>query len=188
MKIVKFNYDSEGSGLAISQQKQIERLDKLLAELVSSKEAGAESICMEGNRNQTWCPVPTGWSAIESAVQQERADQHIYARNMGALMWMQQTAQHGPHTSVLSGHTSNPSRMDADFQEKLLRYYVGPARELQLHFYKGPPNFNRRQVTQQHAFVDVGCCGAVNGGLQKGRMHKMGPKDFPGVTVCSRCV
>jgi hypothetical protein len=187
LEIKKFDDGAMGSGIAIRQPRQIERLERLVAEIDQEREA-ASTAAAEGtgvaatsrDRDQVWLPVPANWSPVSSAEQVERADPDSYARYMGALMWMQQTMQHGPYTSLLSSTTGNPSQLDADFQEQLMRYYVGPAKELELRFYQGPAGFSRRQPIPLHLFSDVGDCRAKDGGLQKAYMLKMGPRGHPG--------
>ena len=170
IRIRKFDYGASGSGLALSQQRQLARLEEILAQ----HEDGSTAI------KQVWCPVPKDYTLLASAALPAKADKELYARYMGALLWMQQTALHSPATSILASRTGNPSAMDAEFQVQLLRYYTGPAKELELHFYQGPPGHNILTVLEQHVFVDVGDCGAVDGKFQKARLMKMGPSGHPG--------
>jgi hypothetical protein len=80
----------------------------------------------------------------------------------------------------------NPSEMDAKFQRDVMHYYTETAEDLALRFDRGPADFHRREVLQQHVFADTGDCGAVNGGLQKDMILKMGPRGHPGGAVIWR--
>jgi hypothetical protein len=73
-----------------------------------------------------WSPVPIGWSAVESAAQEERAPQEPYARRMGALQWMSHTALHSPAISILSGKTGTPAGWTRHFSTS--SYATAPGR------------------------------------------------------------
>ena len=165
-------YDHQGqTGLALSQQRQLARLDKLVAEEAAE---GRQS----SNVHPVWSPVPPTWNAVASAACPERAQQEPFARTMGALQWMSHTAMQSPASSILSGKTGNPSVMDRNFQHQLLHYHTGPAREVELHFARGPLTADRRVVLEQHGYVDVGDCRAPDGSLQKAWGIKLGPAGF----------
>ena len=87
MRIRTLEYGFSRSGIAISQQRQLERLDKIVADERPT----------DTSNNVVWCPVPPNWNAVASAEQPKRADQEAYAKLMGSLMWMTQIAMHRPH-------------------------------------------------------------------------------------------